>query len=108
MRSLLWRPQGDGEQIAVKRQRVEEYARMVLGPVRFADKETRAQTVHILQNMLNEEFHALRAGERRPTREDMTKDSRRIAQSQRFNAVELAKAGYLAPWKKKLVKLLKL
>jgi hypothetical protein len=92
----------------MKRERVLEHARMVLGPVRFADAETRAQTVQILHHMLNEEFNALRRAERHPPREDETRDAHVIAQSQRFNAVELARAGYLAPWKKKLARLLKL
>ncbi len=72
----------------MKRARVLEYARMVLGPVRFADPETRA--------------------ERHSKPADPTKDATKIAQSQRFTAADLAKSGYLSPWKQKLARLLKL
>lgn len=92
----------------MKRERVLEYARMVLGPVRFADKATREQTVQVLHNMLHEEHQAreLEARHRKPA--DPTLDAARIAAAQRFSALELAKAGYLAPWKRKLARLLKL
>lgn len=85
----------------MKRERVSEYARMLLGPVRFSDKETRAQAIHTLNAMLNEEFNALRREERHP-KVDESKDSYKINGSHTFNAVTLAKAGYLSGWKKKL------
>ena len=84
--------------------RVAEYALMVLGPVRFSQKDTRSQTIHILKNMLDEEFGVQLKEERHPKLR--TGDSVVIDGSQRFNAVELAKAGYLSPWKQKLVKVL--
>ena len=90
----------------MKRQRVMEYARMVLGPVRFADPNTRSQTVHTLHAMLNEEANALGREERHPKAPDETKDSHRIDNSYSLNAQEMAKAGMLAPWKKKLAKVL--
>jgi hypothetical protein len=90
----------------MKRERVMEYARMVLGPVRFADKETRSQTVHTLHAMLNEEAHLCGREERHPRPPDPLKDATRIDESYSLDARELAKAGVLAPWKKKLAKVL--
>jgi hypothetical protein len=88
----------------VKHERVVEYARMLLGPVRFADKETRAQAIHTLKCMLNE-AHGLElkaARHPKPEHGDMAV----INGSHAFNAVSLAKAGYLAPWKQKICKAL--
>lgn len=79
---------------------------MVLGSVRFADKETRSQTVHTLHAMLNEEANLCGREERHPKAPDQTKDAYRIEESYSLNAKELAKAGALAPWKKKLAKVL--
>lgn len=93
----------------MKRERVLEYARMVLGPVRFTDPRTRSETVQILHNMLNEEVsERSRAARHPPKPADPTLDAARIAAAQRFSALELAKAGYLAPWKTKLARLLRL
>ena len=86
----------------MKRERVAEYARMILGAVRFADKDTRAQTIHTLHAMLNEEFNALKKEERHP-KVDTSTDAYKINGSHTFNATTLAKAGYLATWKKRLV-----
>ena len=88
----------------MKPERVAEYALMVLGPVRFSQKDIRSQTIHILKNMLDEEFGVQLKEERYPR--PKTGDRVVIDGSQRFNAVELAKAGYLAPWKKKLCRAL--
>jgi hypothetical protein len=74
--------------------------------VRFADKGIRAETVHILRNMLNEEYGAQRKEAKHPKRE--TGDAAVINGSHTFNAVSLAKAGYLSPWKKKLAELLRI
>jgi hypothetical protein len=90
----------------MKHQRVAEYARMILGAVRFADKDTRAQTMHTLHAMLDEERNAMKKEERYPKPADRSKDSTIIDESHAFNAATLAKAGYLAPWKKKLAKAL--
>jgi hypothetical protein len=90
----------------MKRERVAEYARMLLGPVRFADKETRAQAIHTLHAMLNEEAHALGREARHPKAPDMTTDAYAIDNSYSLNAKDMAKAGMLAPWKKKLCKAL--
>lgn len=90
----------------MKRERVSEYALMLLGPVRFADKETRSQTIHTLHAMLDEEFNLQRKSAVHRAHPDETTDAFRIAESQSFDAIALAKADYLAPWKKKLVRLL--
>lgn len=79
---------------------------MVLGPVRFADNETRSQTLHTLYAMLNEEAHLCGREARHPRPADPLKDATRIEESYSLNACELAKAGQLAPWKKKLAKVL--
>ena len=90
----------------MKRERVHEYARMILGAVRYADKETRSQTVHTLHAMLNEEAHLCQREERHPKLHDSTLDAPRIEESYSLNCLEMAKAGMLAPWKKKLAKAL--
>lgn len=90
----------------MKRERVHEYARMILGAVRYSDKDTRAQTVHTLHAMLNEEAHACQREERHPRPPDLTRDSHRIDESYALSAAELAKDGLLAPWKKKLARAL--
>jgi len=79
---------------------------MVLGPVRFADKEVRSHTVHTLHAMLNEEAHALGREARHPKGPDPTTDAYRIAESYSLDARQLARDGQLAPWKKKLAKVL--
>jgi hypothetical protein len=85
-------------------ERLCEYALMVLGPVRYADKGTRAQTLDTLRAMLDEEFAIQRKAQRHPKTPDVTLDAVKIEQSERFDAVTLAKAGYLAPWKKLIVR----
>lgn len=90
----------------MERKRVNEYARMILGAVRFANPETRAQTIHTLHAMLCEEKHSQQKLERHPKMPDRTKDTTIIDESHHFTANDLAKAGYLAPWKKKLAKAL--
>jgi hypothetical protein len=88
----------------MKHERVVEYARMLLGPVRFADKETRAQAIHTLKCMLNEAHGAELKEARHP--KPLTGDMAIINGSHTFGPVALAKAGYLAPWKKKLCRAL--
>ena len=78
---------------------------MILGAVRFADKDTRAQTMHTLHAMLDEERNTVKKEERYPRPPDPSKDSTVINESY-YDANSLAKAGYLAPWKKKLAKAL--
>lgn len=91
----------------MKRERVQEYARMILGSVRYANKDTRAQTVHTLHAMLNEEARLCDREERYPRPPDPLLDSTRIEEGPyALNGRDMAKAGMLAPWKKKLAKVL--